>query len=47
LLLQLLVIKRVGVRLGQMGLNQLKGAMVTVVGLGTTLERAKTMKNLL
>jgi len=42
-----LVVRRVGVRLGQMELSQLKGAVGTAVGLGTTFKRAKILKNLL
>ena len=42
-----LVVRRVGVRLGQMESSQLKGAVGTAVGLGTTFKRAKILKNLL
>ena len=47
LLLQLLVVKRVRVRLGLMELSQLKGTIETAAGLGITLKHAKTIKNLL
>ena len=42
-----LVVRRVRVRLGQIESSQLKGAVGTAVGLGTTFKRAKILKNLL